>query len=87
MIPDGKEKSDRKERFCTKFYGNKFSLKSGCTATSHIKNNPASLNHDTPILALTADVEAGNEKKCTEVGMIGMSVFIHPYNTTYNSTQ
>ena len=44
----------------------------GYTATSQIKSTPESLNCNTPIIALTADVEEGNEKRCIDVGMIGM---------------
>ncbi len=49
----------------------------GYTATSLIKNTPASINRSTPIIALTADVEFGNEKRCTDVGMIGMAESVY----------
>ena len=43
----------------------------GYLASQHITEDEKCVNKSTPIIALTADVEASNKRKCEESGMVG----------------
>ena len=44
----------------------------GFQASKAIRENSSCLNCETPIIALTADIEESNEKRCREAGFFSL---------------